>query len=196
MSTRRQFIGGAICVAASVSASAALALSLLDNARGPRLPIGRVVFDGRFAAARSFGDEAERRGFATSSIEGRIQELWYRDLFYRWRDEKLPTAGMTDARTLFLLEMMAKDAGMRVVHRIHHLDIDGASTHQVFGLLARRAELSAKMADGRNPWSARAADIVLQWPNSARSTAASESDIQKARLQALDTQALVSWILC
>ena len=102
----------AAAIAAAALPGVATALGL--NADGDSyLRLERVVFDERFADARAFAEEARRRSVRTSAINGSIHDLWYHDLFYHWRDAKYPIAGITDHRALFLLEMMATDAGMR-----------------------------------------------------------------------------------
>jgi hypothetical protein len=198
MTTRRQFIEGAIATAAGVAMLApGIAAARQPAAQAAsRLRLGRVVFDERFAAARDFGDEAHKRSIPTRAIHGGVHDLWYDDLYYRWRDQRAPTAGMTDARTLFLLEMMASDARMRVVHRIHHIDTGGALAHHIFGPLQQRGEWAARMSGGRADWARRAAGIVLAWPGSQPHTGNAGSDILAARGQALDGQTLVSWIIC
>jgi hypothetical protein len=197
MTTRRQFIEGAIATGVSVAAvtpSIAHALAL-DTDTGSYLRLERVVFDERFAPARIFAEEARKRFVNTSAINGSIHELWYNDLYYHWRDKKSPTAGITDARSLFLLEMMANDAGMRVVHRVHHAESAGTYDHRVFGPLQRRDELTARMSGVQANWARHAADIVTSWPSATTSTAPQHSNILSAKLQALDARSLVSWII-
>jgi hypothetical protein len=198
MTTRRQFMEGAIAAAASVAvlAPGIAAAREPGNDAGSRLRLGRVVFDERFAGARDFGDEARKHSINTSAINGAVHDLWYDDLYYRWRDARSPTAGMTDARTLFLLEMMATDARMRVVHQIHHIDTGGALAHHIYGSLQQRAGFAARLSGGPTDWARRAARIAMAWPGSAAPTGNAGSDILDARGQALGGQTLVSWIIC
>jgi hypothetical protein len=197
MTTRRQFIEGAIAAGAAVATVAphiAQAFAL-DAGTGSYLRLERVVFDERFANANLFADEARKRFVNTSAINGSIHELWYNDLYYHWRDKQSPTAGITDVRSLFLLEMMAADAGMSVVHRVHHYESDGTYDHRVFGPLQRRDELTARMSGIQANWARHAADIVMSWPNTTTSIALQHSDVLSAKLQALDARTLVSWII-
>ncbi len=197
MTTRRQFIEGTIAAGFSVAAVAPSIVKAFerDAGSGSHLRLNRVVFDERVANARVFAEEARKRFVKTSAINGSLHELWYNDLYYHWRDEKSPTAGITDARSLFLLEMMATDAGMRVVHRVHHCESDGTYVHRVFGPLQRRDELAARMSGMQTNWARHAADIVMSWPSSPTSIAPQRSNILSARLQALDARTLVSWII-
>lgn len=196
MTTRRQFIEGAVAAGTAAAAVPAVATALgLDATRGSNLRLERVVFDERFADARAFAEVARRRSVETSAINDSVHELWYRDLYYRWRDEKAPIAGITDHRALFLLEMMAGDAGMRVVHRVHHHESRGTYAHRVFGPLARRADILAQLSTARSDWAQRAADIVTSWPISPTPTAFAHSDILTATAQALDARTLISWVI-
>jgi hypothetical protein len=199
MTTRRTFIGRTVAVgAATMSAttmspatSAALGLDA-DTAAG--LPLERVLFDERFASARLFAAQAQSNGATTTAINGSIHDLWYTDLYYRWRETSSPIAGITDFRSLFLLEMMAADAGMQVVHRVHHHAGDGAGSHHIFGPLARRVELQDRFSVAQNHWAQCAADIVTSWP-AQLSWSANRSDIASAAMQQLDARTLISWII-
>jgi hypothetical protein len=196
MATRRQFIEGAMAAGIATATIPGVATALGLNAdAGSCLRLERVVFDERFADARAFADQARRRCVETSAIDGSIHDLWYHDLYYRWRDEKSPIAGITDHRALFLLEMMAADAGMRVVHRVHHQESNGTYAHRVFGPLEQRDELSMRLSRARTDWARSAADIAMSWPDSPTPVASEHSDILSAKLQALDARALVSWVI-
>jgi hypothetical protein len=102
---------------------------------------------------------------------------------------------MTDYRALFLLEMMAADAGMRVVHRIHHHESNGTYAHRAFGPLERRDEVLIRLSDAQAEWARRAADIVMSWPNAPTPIASGRSDILSAKFQALDARTLISWVI-
>jgi hypothetical protein len=172
--------------------AAALALGAHD---GAYLKIGRVVFDERFADARAFAAEARSLSATTSAINGPVHDLWYSDLCHRWGEGKYPVAGMTDHRALFLLEMMAADAGMRVVHRVHHVETGGTHVPRVFGPLERSEERRVRLSSADAGWARSAAGIVMSWPKSPAPIDAGRSDISKARGEAVDARTLVSWII-
>ena len=196
MTTRRQFIEGVVAAGiAAVPVHAAATAPNWHSDGGSHLRLERVVFDEGFADARAFSEEARRRSVRTSAIDGSIHELWYHDLFYRWRDSQTPIAGMTDHRALFLLEMMAADVGMRVVHRVHHHESNGTYSHRIFGPLERRDEIMIWLSKARADWARCAADIVTSWPSSPTAINSGRSDILSARLQALDARTLISWII-
>ena len=178
------------------AALARSARALVRDTQDPAtLRLERVVYDERFAEARAFAQAARQRSVATSAIDGPVHDLWYDDLFHRWSDAKRPIAGMTDHRALLLLEMMAADAGMRVVHRVHHHQAGGAHAPRVFGPRARRAELSARLCGAGADWATAAAIIVTGWPTTPTPVSLERSDILSARSQALDPQSLVSWLI-
>jgi hypothetical protein len=81
------------------------------------LRIHRAIFDSRFAAGRAFAAEAAARGWTTAAIEGDVTDVWYHQLDQRWRQGPAPIAGVTDANSLFVLDHLARGAGMRVISR-------------------------------------------------------------------------------
>jgi hypothetical protein len=118
MTSRREFL------LAGLTSGAFLALS----AQAPRHGDGgqsssssnriyKAIFDERFAAAREFAQDMQRRGIATHAISGDVTALWYHDLHFAWSKAPIQIAGVTTAAALFCLETLARDAGHRVTHR-------------------------------------------------------------------------------
>ena len=81
----------------------------------------RAVFDERFEECLAFAGEMNRRGVTTSGIRGDVAKLWYEDLRARLRQGPGAIAGLTDRATLFCLEELARDVGMKVFFRVDHL---------------------------------------------------------------------------
>jgi hypothetical protein len=79
-----------------------------------------VLFDNRFAAARSFGRAAAWRGESVHGFDGDITNVWFHDLDPRWRKSPAAIAGFTAHGALFCLEQLAWDVRMRVVYRAEH----------------------------------------------------------------------------
>jgi len=114
MASRREFVQGAGIAAASLAAGGAACAESRVNP----FALHHAVFDERFAAARAFAAEAERRGWAVSAIRGDVTDLWRRDLAQAWRDGPIPVAGMTEDNSLFCLERLVQEAGLRLTcHR-------------------------------------------------------------------------------
>jgi hypothetical protein len=102
-----------------LAAAAALPFAALHASRASAAPAAlyKAIFDERFPAGRAFAVDSKRRGVATHAIRGDVTALWYHDLYYTWRNGPAPIAGVTRAESLFCLEVLARDAGMRVVRR-------------------------------------------------------------------------------
>ncbi len=156
MMNRRGFVGTAASAAALAAATRTLAAAS-DHRR-----IYKVVVDERFAAAAAFAGEARRAGATIHPIRGDVTELWFEDLYHRWRREPAAVAGLTTGVSLYCLSEVARDAGLKVVyHAEHETAGDGRTTHQAFGSERMRAQ-AARLGGG--DWAAEAARIVLSCP--------------------------------
>lgn len=82
----------------------------------------RFVFDERFHASVEAARRARQEGVAISGIHGDVTWLWYHDLYFRWKEGPGVLAGMTGADSLFCLDVLARDAGMRVTARTERPD--------------------------------------------------------------------------
>jgi hypothetical protein len=80
------------------------------RARGPHL----VLFDERFAAARSFGASMREHGFTVQAIRGDVTDIWYVRLHPLWKRTSAPIAGVTAYAAMFCLEHLAWDHGLRM----------------------------------------------------------------------------------
>lgn len=191
MPTRREFLEGGLAAAAAMTvASPALA------AAGTGLPLYAVVHDRRFAASRSFAAEAQRQGVPVKTIDGKVHNLWHDDLYHHWNSRPLALTGMTTHDALFLLAMMGRDAGMRVIYRAHHvLGPKGeVLAHATFGspdLLSHHPRFDGP--DVR--WGAVAAKIVTAWPRTAAAMQSSASTIGHADRHAISRDGLVTWLM-
>lgn len=139
MITRRTFVQAGVA-AGSLVATLPAAGSAPIRQRQPVTPFYRVLVDPRFVAARRFAS-AIPPGTAVSAVGANITDLWYRDLAPRWRHEAAPVAGMTVYPAFFALEMMARDAGLRVALRIEHHVARAGITHVVRAPRALRPAL-------------------------------------------------------
>ena len=89
------------------------------------LSIHRAIYDRTLQAGRAFAAEAAARGWATVAIDGDVTDLWFHDLGPRWRRGPAPIAGVTTRTSLFVLDHLARNAGMRIIARTD-LPEDGA----------------------------------------------------------------------
>ena len=96
--------------------------------------LARGIYDPQSSAGQEFADTLASHGMRTTSADREIGALWYSDLRDQLRRSPAPFAGLTDRPTLFCLEELARDVGMRVVMRIdHQIDRSGLVTHEPIG---------------------------------------------------------------
>ena len=190
--SRREFIQ----VSAGVAAVAAtVPLSALAGAPDI-LPLHKVVYDERFGPCRLFANEAKSCGADVHAIRGEVHDLWYDDLYYRWKSSPVAIAGMTTYVPMFRLAILARDARMRVIYRAHH-EMENATQgggHEVFGphvALTRQSALRGPDTE----WSRGAARIVTSWPSRALSVKGSESNIALADQSAINGDTLLTWLI-
>ena len=112
--TRRQFVGAGTAVLAVAAARPARSLSEI-----PVTPF-RAIYDERFAAGRRFASDAVERGWVTRAIRGDVTQVWFHELAVRWKRGPAAIAGLTTPQSLFVLERLAWDVGMRVTVRETH----------------------------------------------------------------------------
>lgn len=84
------------------------------------IPIYKVIFDARFAQSLLFAQHAQQSGLPVHAIRGDVTALWFHDLDIRWRESPVAISGMTAPNSLFCLERLAWDHGMRVIVRAEH----------------------------------------------------------------------------
>lgn len=107
--TRRQFMG------TGAAALAALPAAHWLSSRQPT-PY-RALYDERFEDGRRFAADALSRGWITRAIRGDVTQVWFHELAVRWKRGAAPIAGVTTRESLFVLERLSWDVGMRVTVR-------------------------------------------------------------------------------
>jgi hypothetical protein len=127
MVSRREILQGGIAVTSlplvaglSFATPATAAARALDHAELSKIALYRVLFDNRFAPARSFGRAAAWRGESVQGFDGDITNIWFHDLHPRWQKGAVAIGGFTTHGALFCLEQLAWDVRMRVVYRTEH----------------------------------------------------------------------------
>jgi hypothetical protein len=129
MISRRTILQGAV----AATSLPILALPILASVAWQRTPkqgepnvaldhpsLYKVLVDQRFAPARAFGREAQWRRQAVRAFNGDVTDVWYHDLYHRWKEGRAAIAGFTTYGALFCLQELARDARMRVIHRVEH----------------------------------------------------------------------------
>jgi hypothetical protein len=116
MPNRREFLQGGIAV------SLLPLLSRKGFSTAAQNSFDKVIFDQRFPKARDFALQAEEAGLDCAAIEGDITHLYFYDLSLRWNRGPTTIAGLSTKASLFCLEMLARDRGMRLAYMADVLD--------------------------------------------------------------------------
>ncbi len=154
MITKRGFIAGA-ATAAAVAASVSWRTALTDDPQIARLaavPFDYVVLNERYADARRFADALAEQGVPPLPIAGDAGTLWYNTLGRLVAGGRRHIAGIGAPMDLFILETLARDAGLRVRFQGHH-DCRGTSTlSHSFQAQARGAQIARAVELARHEW--------------------------------------------
>ena len=108
--SRRTFVK---CGVGACAAGAAVRPIWVPNAG---LPYYKAVFDERFPEPCRFAIESGARSIPTAAIRGDITRLFFDDLDLRWRQAPVWLTGWTTPASLFCLDLLARDRGMRLSH--------------------------------------------------------------------------------
>src|SRR5262249_31587202 len=119
VATRRQFLqsAAAAIVPPALIPRAVRVSNTSSLASSERPSFYKVIVDERFAASIAFGRRFSDLGTPVHVISGDVTGLWFHDLYFAWQRGRAPIAGMTTAESLFCLEILARDAGLRVTRR-------------------------------------------------------------------------------
>jgi len=112
MASRREFLE----VGLGACAAGAMIGPLLG--KDGVVPYYKAIFDERFEGPCAFGAGAAERGIATAAIRGDITRLFFDDLDLRWKQSPVLLAGYTTPASLFCLDLLARDRGMRIRHSV------------------------------------------------------------------------------
>jgi len=127
MVTKRGFIAGAASAAAAVATVAWRPQTRGRDAGTTTAPLDAVVFNERYSDARAFAQVFAKQGILTLPVAGDAGTLWYGSLKRRIVPGTTRIAAMGTPMDLFILETLARDAGLRVRLRLFH-DARGAAT--------------------------------------------------------------------
>jgi hypothetical protein len=196
MTNRREFLHlGVAALSLPIAARAGVSPDFLAASKQPDAELlYKIFFDERFAACATFADELKRHSVQTRAIRGDITDIWFNDLYHRWKQGPAAIAGMTAPGPIFCLEMLARDAGMRVALRVDHRRlVDGRIEHEFAGpedVLRRAADLETSAGK----WPERMAEIVAQFPVE-RDRTARRRFAEAAVANGNDPDHLVTWVI-
>lgn len=193
MASRREFLQmGIAALALPIPAQVPPCAASAENGES-RTPIYKMVFDERFTASRAFAEEAKRLGLPVHPIQGDMTDLWYHDLYARWKQGPAAIAGMTAHGAIFCLERLAWDQRMRVVFRADHRFLPGGSIeHALSGptsMLRQAVRLSHE-----THWAQQMAGLVTRCP-ATRLQASLANVIGPTVKHADDPEHLISWLI-
>jgi hypothetical protein len=195
MKNRREFLQIGVAALALPIAAHTAGSSAPAAGQDRSVPLYKVVFDERFADSRAFGTEAERLGLPVYKIKGDITDLWFHDLYVRWKKSPAAIAGLTAHGPIFCLERLAWDQGMRVIFRGEHKVLSvGEVEHSLSGpgkMLRDAANLSAK---GQS-WSAGMARLVAGCPIGGGQDSKISIKTIVPNSADLDSETLISWVI-
>jgi hypothetical protein len=130
MSSRRRFLKIGLGVYAAGACGSAHAIRPVASqgrpARWYKARWYKAIFDERFENTRAFAAEAEARGISTAAIRGDITSLFFDDLDLRWKQGPVLLTGYTTQASLFCLDLLARDRGMRLSHCAAKPSVDDA----------------------------------------------------------------------
>jgi hypothetical protein len=182
--TRRAFLQGAMSSACALPCWASL-----KRASG-RLHIDTVIFDARRYQGLAFAETARSLGASTRVFHRESFDPRYQELFRRSKLRKEALAGLTDFPSLFLLQAMAADVGLRTILRIHHQG-EVTQVHESFGAETHCALCDRRLAGAGAHWAAAAAHLVLSLP----AEVVHEDNLRDANLGVIASRSLVTWVM-
>ena len=191
---------GVAALSLPIAARAGISADIFSgDQRAPAEPLYKVYFDERFYACAAFAEEMKRRSIPTHAIRGDITDAWFSDLHGRWKEKPVAIAGLTAPGPIFCLEMLARDAGMRLVFRADHRwptrgrVSDGEIEHEVAGpeSVVRRA---ATLETSGESWPERMSELVAQFSRE-REEAAAKATFVGIAPNRNDCEHLVTWVL-
>lgn len=194
MASRREFLQmGVAALTLPISAHGSLSSATSPLVAESSISLYKLVYDERFPSSRTFVQEGERLGAPVHGIKGDITDLWYHDLYARWKEGPAVIAGMTAHGAIFCLERLAWEQRMRVIFRADHRFLpDGSMEHALSGpnsMLRQAARLSTE-----TDWAERMAGIITRCP-AARSQSTLTNIIGPAAKHADDPEHLISWLI-
>jgi hypothetical protein len=191
MTSRRRFLQIAACTTLPLSIK-------VFGGTATSLPhIHGVVIEDELAASRTLGRHLAIRGASGVSIrEGDITAAWRETIQPLWRQGPATIAGLTSPSTLFCLEQLAWQHGLRVAfHAEHIVHADGITEHHVQrgGLIAERVS-SALTNVGPN-WPTRLALAMASHDAPSRAQRFGPSMAALEPTLPDGAQLLTSWII-
>lgn len=113
MLSRRGFVGMASALVGT-GAVAGTGARVAPVAAIRRPTFYKAIYDVRFPTSVAFAARARTLGLAVAPIVGDVTDLWYHDLYRCWRDHRSAVAGLLTRQSLFCLDLVARDQGLKL----------------------------------------------------------------------------------
>lgn len=188
---RRSLMKLGLASITSARALPALARADQDSTPSHTFSSPLVIADPRQPQSLNFSRALQSRGARYQQLRGDTGALWYSALRPALASEPRAMTGLSDTLTLFCLEELARDLGMRVRWRVEHQFTNGGIIHQASdpGLLQQAL---AALPSGASFGAAMAA-ISLQFHG--RETPGRTAQKQRGPWAPTDSTLLVSWLI-
>ncbi len=106
-----------------------------------------VIVETMSPMALAFGEEAVRLGLEPHGIKDDITDLWCHTLDLQWKRGPATLAGITLSTSLFCLETLARDYGMRVWFKAIHNCLPGGELEHSWLVLTASSGKRRPLAD-------------------------------------------------
>lgn len=163
MVNRREVIASGLGVSllAGTGAAGAAAAGLIGEGSARTLPgVAMFIAEERIAAARHAARAAASKG-ASVRLVGEDVTALYEWLALQWRGTPFPVAGLTSPTTLFVLERLAWDHGLRTPYRGEHRRVCGQLEHR----LPSSPALLARLESARERWAEALGNSLVEGPS-------------------------------
>ena len=194
MKSRREFLQiGVAALALPIASRGAFASSAVLG-EPATTPLYKVIFDERFATSVAFSREASRLGAPVHGIKGDITDLWFHDLYARWKQGPAAIAGLTGHGAIFCLERLAWDQGMRVVFRGEHKHLSGGQIEHALSGPESMVRRAARLDSNGPEWASLMANVVTRC-HAGRAEVFQTTVSAPAARHATDSEDLISWVI-
>lgn len=187
MSNRREFMQMSL----AASALPVLAAPGVAPKRQEREPAWGVVAEAASPLASVFRVEAARLGLPVWEIHDDIADLWYRDLWLRWKEAPRILAGVTLSTSLFCVETLARDHQMRVWFRAEHNRLRGGGVEHVVSSTSRMVEQASTPGED---WGVRFARFAAALPLN-ESGNVQRRILRRVSRETAEPGPMVSWVI-
>jgi hypothetical protein len=147
MTNRRQFIQSGLALSAlSFTELAAMRTAVAGNQTSVPV-LENFIYDSRYPESIDAARTIAAQGIALREIAGDLTDLWYGSYSEQWRQQPMTLAGVTALDALFVLETLAHDHGMRVIHKAvyPHKPLSTADDEQLYSWIIAPKESSESL---------------------------------------------------